>query len=170
MGPALQLLKRLGAERLGSGVGAQRPHDVGDLGRGRALGELERSQLMTMQPVREVAEHRVLRIGRDTFDQQLISGNTKQQSGTLIKQRVEPEGNRIYRRSQQGVTLGIGAVLVQRDGELDQKYRKVARERGALLPGTSGGHIRLDIMRPPSMVSGTSGRAGPGTCSLCRAS
>src|SRR4029450_9860094 len=55
MGPARQLLERLGAKRLGSGVGAQRPHDVGDLGWGRALGELERSQLMTMQPVREVA-------------------------------------------------------------------------------------------------------------------
>mgnify|MGYP003694637467 CR=1 FL=1 len=59
------------------------------------------------------------------------------------------------------MTLGIGAVLVQRDGELDQKYRKVARERGAFLAGTSGGHIRLDIMRPPSMVTGTSGHAGP---------
>ena len=85
-----------------------------------------------MEPLGQLPEHRVPRIGGHAFDEKLIPAHSQGQGVTPPQERSQPERHRLHGGGQEGMVRGIRGVLVKRNGELHQEYRQLTRENLSL--------------------------------------
>jgi len=72
------------------------------------------------------------RSGRDALDHQLLPCDAERECGAVFEQEPGAPGHARRRRRERWMTLRIHGVLVERDRELDQEVRQVARQGRAL--------------------------------------
>ena len=142
VGPGAQPLGVAEAQRL---PGALRVHGQGlehvsHFRRLDTLAEGHGTQVVPMQPLGELAQHRMLRVGGDPLDDKLPAGDAQRQGRAVLEQQRRSPGHARSRRRQRRVALGIHGVLVEGDGQLDQEIGEVARQGRA--PGTIRGRGR----------------------------
>ena len=135
--PGAQPLRRAQPERLPAAlrVHGQRLEDARHLAGLDAAPEGDGAEVVTVQPGGELGQHRVLRIGGDALDHQLLPRDAERECGAVFEQEPGAPGHARGRRRQRGMALRIHGVLVQRDRKLDQEVREVARQRRALTRG-----------------------------------
>ena len=80
------------AERLAGTVrfDRQRAQHVGHFPRLDAAVERDRAEMVAMQPVRQLAQHRMPGIGGDAFDHQLVARDTEGHGGAVLEQALRP--------------------------------------------------------------------------------
>ena len=97
---------------------------------GDSANELDGSDVVFVESLRQLLEDRIQGIGRNSFDDQLPAGNA---DGKRIavpgEQRRHSGRDTVHRDIQQGMARRINRVLVERDGQLDQEVRQLARQR-----------------------------------------
>ena len=74
-------------------------------------------------------EQRVRGVGRDALDDELLAGDAYREHGARDEQRAETARHRLDGRIEEGVAGRIDRVLVERDRELDEEVRQLARQR-----------------------------------------
>ena len=101
-----------------------------------------RAQLLAVESLGQLAQHRVGRVGRDALDQELLLGDSDGKDFTFPEQVCQAVQHRLERRGQQRVALRIGRVLVEGDGKLDEKDRQLPRQNLAFVGGGRAIHRR----------------------------
>jgi hypothetical protein len=66
-------------------------------------------------------------IGEDPINQQAVAGDANRKRFTVEQKGIEPKHCRAGRRGEDRVAGGVGTVLVDVDGELDQEGRNIGR-------------------------------------------
>ena len=130
-------------------IDRDRGEHVDQLVLAHASRELHGAQVMLVQPHGELAQHRVLVVGRHPFDDQLMPRDAERECFAFLHERVEPSLDLRRRVLEQRVSGRIDGVLVQSDRELDQEVCQVPRQcrgfnacRGAPHLGIMG-HARV---------------------------
>jgi hypothetical protein len=96
--------------------------------------------VVRVQTHRELLEHGVQGVSRDTFDYQLPARDSDRQRLAISDEECsESVGDSIHSSVQKRVALRVDHVLVQRDRKLDEKIGKLARQRGNRRPGSVRG-------------------------------
>ncbi len=75
----------------------------------------------------KVAQHRVVRVGREAFHQQLIAGDAQQEERPVHQHDAKVGCDRVDRGYQQRMILRVRGALVQGDAEQRQKHRDITR-------------------------------------------
>ena len=79
-----------------------------------------------MEPSRELREDRMLGVGGDTLDHQLMVGDAEGQRGAIAKQVARAASHRGGGGRERGMALGVHGVLVQGNGQLDEEFTELA--------------------------------------------
>ena len=125
------------------GLAGQRPQGNAHFLRLQAAQHADGAEMMAVQPLGEPAQHRVLGVGRDAFDDQLLPRHAERDQIAVAEQALDVPGDASGRGPEGRMPLRVHRVLVQRDGQLDEELGEVAR-RGGPRPRRDGvGH------RPP---------------------
>ena len=82
-----------------------------------------------MEAVRELVEHRMIRVGGDALDHELPACDTDRQHRPFGEQPQQPARDGVDRATQEWMAGGVDRVLVQSDRELDEKVADLARGR-----------------------------------------
>ena len=109
------------------GLTRQRAQRDADFGRLQAAQQAHGAEMMAMQPFGEPPQHGLLRVGRHALDDQLMPRDAERDQGAVAHQALGMPRDGLGRRSERGVPLRVHRVPVQRDGQLDEEIREVAR-------------------------------------------
>ncbi len=129
MFPLLQHVGPLKSERLAApaNVNGHRRKRVSHLVSGDALQELHCAQVMAVQARRQVAQHGVVLVRRNAFDDQLLTRHTQREGRALVQQGIETPGEPGGRSLQQRMPRRVYRVLVEPDRKFDQEIRQFTR-------------------------------------------
>ena len=125
------------------GLGGERVQRDAHFGRLEALEQADRTEMMAVEDFGKTTQHRVLGVGRDAFDDQLMPRDAKGNQGAIAQQALHLPRHPLGRGPERGVAQGIHRVLVQRDRQLDQQLGELTRRRCARARRGGVGH------RPP---------------------
>src|SRR5881275_2018545 len=94
--------------------------------------------MVVVQPLRELLQHGIQRIGSDALDNQLPTRHADRQRIALTNEETAyAVSDAVDSYVEQGMAGGIDGVLVQRNRQLDQKIRELTRQRDRRF-GTGG--------------------------------
>jgi hypothetical protein len=110
-----------------NGVDSERRQRIPKLLAPDSTNELHRPDVVRVQTCGKFLEHRVQRVGRDTFDDQLPPRDSDRQRVTIADEECSQSiGNSVYRSVQKRMAFGVYRVLVQRDRQLDEKIGELS--------------------------------------------
>ena len=130
--PCAQLLRSAEPERLPGAfrVDRERLEHIHDFAHPQPAVERDGAKVVAMQPSRELRQQRVLRIGRDALDDELLASHTQRQRRALFEQMFGSAGGGRGGGGERRVALRVHRVLVEGNRELDQKIGQLSRESG----------------------------------------
>jgi hypothetical protein len=105
---------------------------VAQLGATDAREKLDRAEVMAMQLARELGENRMIRVGGDSFDDELASGDADRECGAVGEQPADAAMNGVDRLVEQRMAGRVDRVFVNRDRQVHQKFRELSREHRLL--------------------------------------
>ena len=101
--------------------------------------ERDGTEMVAMQPAGKLGEERVLRIRGNAFNNELLPGDPERNRCATLEEMLGTARHTRRGRRERRVPLRIHGVLVQRDGQLDEKIGQLSRESG-LFGRRSPGH------------------------------
>ena len=138
--PRRQAVPVAEAERLPGpfGLDGEGPERIGHLFLLHAAPERDGTQVVAVQPPRELPEHGMLGVGSHTLDHELVAGHAEGDRRSILEQQRRAPGQPRRRRRERRVPFGIHGVLVHGDRQLDQEIGEVARQGRAFRGARTG--------------------------------
>ena len=93
-----------------------------------------------MQALGEAPQDRLLRIGGDAFDDELVPGHAQRDALAAFKQPFGTAHDGSRRRLKRRMSGRIHRVLVQGDRQIDEELAELARQRGPFRTGCGVAH------------------------------
>ena len=112
-----------------------------------ARKDADRSEVMPVELLGEAAQDRLVRVGGDAVDDQLVARDAKRKGGTILEQPLGTLGHTGGGGTERGMPGGVHRVLVERDrraprGTRSNRARRTTRSGLEMVSATSVGHSR----------------------------
>jgi hypothetical protein len=147
VGPTLVQLLGPVAQRLAaaSGIDGDRRERIAQLLGAQPLAELDRAEIVLVQPARQLLEERVVRIRADALDDELPACDADGERIAIDEEQGNFPQYPVHRVVEQRVTHRIDGVLLHRDRELHEEIRELAGQR-RLVPGRDQAAIAVPVI------------------------
>ncbi len=121
--PGAQPLRGTETERLTRALrlDRERTEHIGNLRRADTPVESHGAEMVAVQAPRELGQQRVLGIGSDALDHELLPRYAQREGGPLLQELLGPTRHARGRGSEGGMALRIHGMFVERDRQLDEK-------------------------------------------------
>ena len=107
----------------------QRTQRGADLFGLHAARETDGSKVVPVQPLGQATQDRLVGIGGDPLDNQLLTRDAEGKRCAILQQPVRAKGHRRRGWPERWMTARVHCVFVQRYRQLDQEFPEIARQR-----------------------------------------
>jgi len=105
------------------------------------------AEVMAMQRLRETAQDRLVGVGRDAVDDQLVARDAECEGRAILEQPFCALGHTGGCGFKGGMPDRVYGVLMKRDRELDEKRAQLPRKNNPVPSGNRFGHVLSSIGR-----------------------